>query len=240
MEKKKLKKINIKNIFKITIDTEVKSKWTEKQEKWKKRGIKLKSLFSKNLKTISRIDDFRRKFLMSYWRRKAAERKKCELCGEKWHIEHIFNECTVVEKWENKIYGEKRKNGTYKNNSKRRIRIESMFDGKSVDHTFSWIYNWCIWKTYWEVVFKKFEKFEKVDNQVQVLTKHLKFFEHLHLMFSNFIRSKNHTLDTVSTQTEQFHFYSLEICKNKNGKVGNQVVSKRGSKNCISQKVKTN
>ena len=105
MEQRKLKRINIRNIFKITIDVDVKPKWTDKQWGWMRKGVKLKSLFSNNLKTIARIDDFRRKYLMSYWKKMAQKQPKCELCGKEWHREHLFDDCEVVEKWENKIYG---------------------------------------------------------------------------------------------------------------------------------------
>ena len=109
-----------------------------------------------------------------------------------------------------------------------------MMDSSSKNHTFSWIYNWCIWKTYWEIVFQKFENCEDEEKQIEVFTKHLNFYEHLHLMYSIYTQSKNHTLDTVSEQTEHFHFYSLE--NKQNGVVGNKVVKKRGSKNSKNHK----
>ena len=196
MEERKLKKISISNIFKITIDVGVKPKWTDKQNLWRKRGYRLRRLFSRNLKTISRIDDFRRKYLMSYWRRKCSKTPVCELCGHDWDREHIFYKCKVVKNWENKVYGVEGKNGRY-TNTKRRIRKYAMMDNSSENHTYSWVYNWCIWKTYWEIVFQKFEKCKDEDKQAQVFTKHLKFFEHLHLMYSIYCQSKNHTLDTV-------------------------------------------
>ena len=60
MEEKKLKKINMRNIFKITIDQDVKPNWTEKQKQWYHiKGYNLPSLFSNSLKTISRIDNFK-------------------------------------------------------------------------------------------------------------------------------------------------------------------------------------
>jgi hypothetical protein len=60
--KTKNKKLNISNVFKISIQKNLKPNWTEKQVKWIESGINLKKIFTSNLKTIARIDDFRRKF----------------------------------------------------------------------------------------------------------------------------------------------------------------------------------
>ena len=116
-------------------------------------------------------------------------------------------------------------------------RKEAMMNNSSDDHTFSWIYNWCIWKTYWEIVFQKDENWKDEETQIEIFTKHLNFYEHLHLMYSIYSQSKNYTLDTVSIETEQFHFYSLKNNQNKqNGVRGQKVVRKRGSKNCKNHK----
>ena len=157
---------------------------------------------------FSRIEDFRRKLLMSYWRKNRKD-PKCALCGNNWHRDHLFKKCPIVEKWENQIYGEKEKDGTVKSNEKRVKRVSALYDSKSKEHTFCWIYNWCIWKTYWEIVFQKFENHKDFEKQTQVLKKHLKTFEYLHLVYSIFTQSKNHNLDTVKSETEYFHFYSL-------------------------------
>jgi hypothetical protein len=218
MEEKKLKKINLRNIFKITVDENIKPLWTDKHKEWREKGYKLKSLFSKNLRTVSRIEDFRIKFLMSYWKKRKDS--KCELCGAEWHREHLFNDCEIVEKWENTIYGELGENDQMEN-EKRRIRKEALFDSKSKDHTFSWIYNWCIWKTYWEIVFQKFEKHDEEEKQSQIFKKHLKTFEYLHLLFSIYYQSKNHNLENVKCETEHFHFYSLSN-SNKKGVIGHK------------------
>ena len=94
-------------------------------------GINLKSLFKNNLKTISRIDDFRRKYLMGYW---GKLMEKCFLCDEEFSRKHLFCECSVVEKWEKCAFGN--------NKEKRKIRIKSMFDNKNENHTSSWVWNW--------------------------------------------------------------------------------------------------
>ena len=81
---------------------------------------------------------------MSYWGKIMEE---CELCGNKFSRKHLFSECNVVKNWERKVFGKKKKD---------KLRTESMFDNKSQNHTLSWVYNWCIWKNFWEIVFEKF------------------------------------------------------------------------------------
>lgn len=106
LEDLKNKNINLRNIFKITIDNNSKRKWTDTQKESLELNINLKSLFTINLKTITRIDDFRRKFLMSYWGKIMEE---CELCGNKFSRKHLFSECNVVKNWERKVFGKKKK-----------------------------------------------------------------------------------------------------------------------------------
>jgi hypothetical protein len=98
------KKINLKTIFEITSDEEkFKSgkHWTDRQRSWIKDGIDVEGLFKKNIKTISRISDFRTKFFMSYW---GKLQNKCELCNEEWHRDHLFLYCPKVREWEKGIY----------------------------------------------------------------------------------------------------------------------------------------
>jgi hypothetical protein len=130
--KTKNKKLNISNVFKISIQKNLKPNWTEKQVKWIESGINLKKIFTSNLKTIARIDDFRRKFFFNYWH---SIRMPCPLCdSKKFSPSHLFNDCKKVEQWEIKVY----------KSFKRKARIESQNDCYSENHTFSWIYNWCI------------------------------------------------------------------------------------------------
>ena len=103
MEKRKLKKINLRSIFRITLDKKIRPLWTHKHVDWMEQGIDVKGLFTFNLKTTARISDFRRKFLMSYWGKPC---KKCHLCGKDYDRMHIFTECEIVEQWENEIYGD--------------------------------------------------------------------------------------------------------------------------------------
>jgi hypothetical protein len=220
MEENKLTKINMKNIFKITIEKDFKEnpRWTERQKLWINKGFNLKSLFSKNLKTLSRIDDFRRKFLMRYWR-KNSQKTICQLCGRNWHNDHLFKKCKVVEEWEDNVYGEKGRKGIISTNKKRDNRINAMMDDKSPDHTFSWIYNWCIWLTYWDFVFEKFEDNEELDKQTQHFIKLLKKFEKAHLLFASYSFTKNYTLDNVTLETQHFTFQNLKNVNFKNGNI---------------------
>lgn len=199
----KNKKVNLKNIFKITIDNDLKPKWTETQKEWIRSKINLKSLFSTNIKTISRIDDFRRKYLMSYW---GKITEKC-LCGEEFSRRHLFNRCSVVMNWETNVFGKEMN----------QLRTESMLDNKSQNHTLSWIYNWCIWKNFWEIVFKKFDNCETIDAQISNFKKFIKFNEYLHLKFSLLTSIK---LETVENETKHFHFYQIDLDTLKNGVKG--------------------
>jgi hypothetical protein len=234
----------MKNIFKITIEKDFKEnpRWTDKQKDWIYQGYNLKSLFSKNLKTIARIDDFRRKFLMRFWRQK-MENPKCHLCGENWHSDHLFEKCKVVEKWENEVYEENIKKKITKNNKnqkikknkkttknlKRETRIESMMDDKSPDHTFSWIYNWCIWKNYWEIVFEDYDNCSIFENQTKNLTKLLKIFEKAHLLYATYSLTKNYTIDKVNLETQNFTFHSLQSV-NYNNEIKENKKRKKESK----------
>ena len=196
----KYKKINLKLIFKITIDQNIKYLWTEKQEDWiVDHKIDVAGLLSNNIKTISRIDDFRRKFLMGYWGRLC---EKCELCGEKWKREHLFLECEEVKKWEREVFNNNDSSLACKE------RRKSLFDRKNPNHTFSWIYNWTIWKNYWEIVHKSFENCLDFSEQVKNFEKLVKFNEYLHLRFSIATQTQKN-LKKVLTETEFFHFFSL-------------------------------
>ena len=207
MEKRKLKKINMRNVFKITLDKNIRPLWTNKQVDWMEKRIDVKGLFSYNLKTTSRISDFRRKFLMSYWGKPC---NKCHLCGEEYDRMHIFTECKVVEKWENEIYGDASgKKQIVTTPINRELRMKAMMNPKSIFHTFSWIYNWCIWKNFWQIKFKDFDKSDQLDCQTQNLRKLLRFNEYLHLRYSLETVNEN-KLKKLENQTKLFLFFSLD------------------------------
>ena len=44
---------------------------------------------------------------------------------------------------------------------KREVRLNSFINFKNENHTSSWIYNWCIWKNYWQIIFNN----QKIDQQ---------------------------------------------------------------------------
>ena len=208
LENRECKKITLKIVFGITIDKEIEKKnnWTNKQRSWIEQKINLKGLFTTNLKTISRIDDFRRKFLMSYWGKLS---EKCELCGNEWHREHLFLDCPIVKEWEKGVFKNKK---CFLN-----IRLErkkAMFDHLHQYHTFSWIYNWTIWKNYWDINYLKFNDCLNINNQIENLKKMIKFNEYLHLKFSISTLNQN-KMETLSSETNLFYFYSLNSSSNR-------------------------
>ena len=198
MEERKLKKTNLSNIFKVTIDNEVQPIYTNRQKDWIKQGVDLKGLFSNSLKTISRIDDFRRKFLMSYW---GKMEETCCLCGLETNRMHIFKYCTVVKEWEDEVYKKKKVDI-------RAVRIGSFMNHKMKSHTFSWIYNWCIWKNYWQVKYKDFDKSDEVESQIKNYREILRFNEYLHLKYS-MSTLKIGRMEKVEEQTQNFIFFRL-------------------------------
>jgi hypothetical protein len=198
MKEKKMKKINLSNIFKVTIDEQVQPIFTERQKDWIKEGVNLKGLFSNPIKTISRIDDFRRKFLMSYW---GKLEENCSLCNQPTNRMHIFKNCSVVEKWENEVYM-KRKDKV----DIRLVRKESFMNHILNSHTLSWIYNWCIWKNYWQVKYKEFDKSDELESQINNYREIVRFNEFLHLKYSN-ATVKLDKIEKVAKQTQLFTFY---------------------------------
>ena len=199
------------------------------------QGIDVKSLFNHNLKTTARISDFRRKFLMSYWGKPC---KKCHLCGKDYDRMHIFTECEIVEQWENEIYGEASGKEIVGTPINRKLRMKGMMNSKSIFHTYSWIYNWCIWKNFWQIKFKDFDKSEQVDRQSQNLKKLLRFNEYLHLRYSLETNVKENKLKKIVRQTQLFLFFSLDtkhldISEKKR-------TAEKTFKKCLLQKTKVN
>ena len=110
LEENKHNKITSKDIFKNTIDKSEKPLWTSKQTKWISEGVDLQKIFSKKIRTISKIEDFRRKFFMRYWN--YFPQTCCPLCNENFgkkdkkknlSIDHILYKCKVIRKWELKL-----------------------------------------------------------------------------------------------------------------------------------------
>jgi len=200
---KKDEKFTLQKIFKNMIKNEnPKPNWTEKQSKWiKKKGINLKRLLSINIKTISRIDDFRRKFFMNYWYR--LRLNKCPVCKSKTvklSVEHILLDCNVVKRWEIKVYGERT----------REKRKKAFWDSKDINHTSSWIYNWCIWKNIWDIRYEKKLKLDTIKKQSQNLKKYIKLnkFIHLKLIIDKRSNSKPKK-KSIKDEISLFKFYKL-------------------------------
>jgi hypothetical protein len=89
-------------------------------------------------------------------------------------------------------------------------RRKSLFDRLNPNHTFSWIYNWTIWKNYWGIVYDSFENCLDFDAQVKNFEKLIKFNEYLHLRFSLATQNKKN-LEKVSNETQLFHFFSFDL-----------------------------
>ena len=132
---------------------------------------------------------------MSYWGKPCT---LCVLCGKKFSRKHLFTECETVEEWEYQVFGYDLKTSD--------IRIESMFENNSQYHTLSWIYNWCIWKNYWDIFHSKFENCFMVEEQISNFRKYVKFNEYLHLKYSIGTSTK---MQIVEMETNIFHFYSI-------------------------------
>jgi len=160
--------------------------------------MKLQQLFTNNLKTISRIDDFKRKTLMNFWFQ--LRLMECPLCNHhKFGEEHLLNDCDKVKEWEIEIYGIK----------KRKMRINSQYKVKESDHTLSWIYNWCIWKNLWEIFYKKFKNSEQKDPQIKNLKKLMKTNEYIHLVLISETRNFHKNATQIEKEIKNFSFYSF-------------------------------
>ena len=191
-------KINLNLIFKLyNISCKEIPLWTEKQKDWIYKGFNLPKLFNHNIKTISRIDDYRYKILSNYWHFMSHLNSTCPLCLllTKFNTEHILNECLVVKNWEEEIYGEEIRN----------IRINSLFNINK-NHTFAWIYTWCIWKNFWEIFYSDSHNNDYINDPISNFRKHLKMFEYIHLKLIIKTRiSKN-----FDDEIQFFQFYSIE------------------------------
>ena len=88
----------------------------------------------------------------------------------------------------------------------RMIRKESMMNNKLSTHTFSWIYNWCIWKNYWQVKYKDFDKSDQLESQIKNYKEMITFNEYLHLKYSN-ATVKPDKIENVAKQTQLFSFF---------------------------------
>lgn len=201
LEKKKTNKISIGNILRVTVDEQMIPIYTERQKDWIKQGVNLKGLFTYSLHTISRIEDFKKKFLMSYW---GIIEENCCLCNQPFNRMHIFKYCPQVEKWEESVY-KKRKD----NVDVRKIRIESMLNIKLSTHTFSWIYNWCIWKNYWQIKYEKFDKSNELESQIENFKEMIRFNEYMHLKYSK-ATLRDERIENVAHQTKFFSFFKLD------------------------------
>ena len=170
---KKGEKISLKVINKIMKSNEnQKPNWTKKQIEWINGGVNLEKLLSIKLKTIPKIEDFRRKFLMNFWYKLRFQ--TCPLCKNKklkFNVEHLLLKCVEVEKWEIKTYG----------NIKRKKRIEAFWDWKNPNYLASWIQNWSIWRNVWDIKFEIMPHLKYEKQQIKHFKKHLENNEFIHI-----------------------------------------------------------
>jgi len=193
------KKINLKNMFKQTINKYKKQKWTENQRKDIERGTKLSALFQKKMRCCSKIKDFRVKELMKFWTR--LRFFKCSLCGEeKNSIKHILNECSITKKWEMSID---------QTGEKTEIRQKSQHDPSHPNHTWSWIMNWSLWKNYWQTHFHVYQQQQLLENQIKNFENVLRDEEYNHIMFCK-ETSKKFNEESFKQEIQHFCFYSIE------------------------------
>ena len=169
------------------------------KNKLDEKGVDLeKKIFSKKIRTIAKIEDFRLKFFMRFWNYFPQE--KCSLCKEDFGkkeknltINHILYKCRNIKKWEAflKINSDQRK--------------KDNFDGTSPNHLCSWIHSWCLWRIYWDVAFDKFENSSKKKAQLSKLIGLVKLTEYKQLMFHIFRIKKN----DPHTSYDNFIFFDL-------------------------------
>ena len=75
--------------------------------------------------------------------------KEC-ICGKQnFSSFHVLNECEKIEELEKSI------NENSKSKLTREIRLKEQFNPKSDLLDQCWMINWCLWKTFWCIVFKQ-------------------------------------------------------------------------------------
>ena len=184
------------NLKSILNSVPKKLKWTKKQNIWiNEKHIPLPILFTKPLNTITRIEDFRIKFLINFW---AKNKKKCH-CGmveKDFSSYHLLFDCQMIIDWENP--------------NQRNIRINNSFNHNSIHYNFSWILNWCIWKTYFQIIYNK-----KVFDPKSKLEFFIEDNEYTHLkLISSFISTRS-TKKRELLMKQIFHFRYFTLFQDK-------------------------
>ena len=94
-----------------------------------KKDIPIDAILIKSIDTIAKVDDFKNKILMNYY---LSPPSICT-CGNKFSAMHMIDECPIPKGWTFYL--------------KVRNRTPSHYDPTSPNYVYSWILNWCIWKT---------------------------------------------------------------------------------------------
>ena len=206
-------KITLNSIFKnmISDEEETQPLWTEKQEKWIKKGVDLKKLLSIKIKTLPKIEDFRRKFLLNFWSKMRFH--KCPFCQGseiKFNIKHLLLKCPTIKEWEEYTYGLE----------KREKRIKAFWNHKDPNYLSSWIFNWCIWKNVWDIKFERLPNLTSEKHQTKNFQRHLKENEYVHIkIILEKRKDVKENKNKYNKETDLFKYYQLneeEEEENKN------------------------
>ena len=105
---------------------------------------------------------------------------------------HLLFDCNIVKEWENP--------------ESRTIRINNSFSYNSIHYNFSWIINWCIWKTYFQIIYnkKKFipsAKFEYLIEENEYI--------HLKLISATLQKRSKKNKALLYEQIKYFKYYTL-------------------------------
>ena len=104
---------------------------------------------------------------------------------------HLFFDCTLIKDWENQ--------------TTRNIRIENTFKHNSSQYHYSWIMNWCIWKTYYQIINKK-TTLQVAHFKYKYL---LKENEYIHLILLSTLENKKNSISIINqTIDKKIYFKS--------------------------------
>ena len=86
-----------------------------------------------------------------------------------------------------------------------------MWSTKDINHTSSWIYNWCIWRNVWDITYNKKLNLETNKKQSQNFKKYVKLHEFTHIKNIKQNRNNiNQKKNEIKDETSLFKFYNLD------------------------------
>jgi len=161
--------------------------------------INLKSLFSNKISSLIKIEDFRFKCLLNYFR---TENDLCQLCKKNtFDSLHLFISCPKIKQIEFDAFG----NDEF---SKSRIKFTKKHNKHHSIH--AWISNWAIWLMRNEIVHaESAEKKNLLLSRAPItLRNSLKFHELAHLHCTQFKHQKMN-----EKRLQHFVFHSISVGK---------------------------